>query len=147
MAVEILLLGLPAHRLTPLQRLLERAKYRVDTAPDVASAANLLSQRRSPHPLLVLTDSPANHDHVAALLACIRAGGRSAQIVYLIPADSIMHGAGWQFADASDHVHLPAQPGTILRVVARAASHCTADAVHTQGKAAVTHDYPHSCSR
>jgi len=147
-AVEILLLGLPDHRQSPLQYLLERARYWVDAAPEAASAANLLSGRRSPLPLLVLTDSPENHEQVRSLLAHVRAGGRSAELVYLIPAGTALGHECWHFADARDNIiHLPAQPGTVLRALARAASHCTADEQHTHGKAAVAHDHAHSCSR
>lgn len=125
--VEILLLGLPAHRRNPLQHLLERAKFRVDAAPDPASAAILLSHRFSIGPLVVLTDMPENHEPATSLLQRVRTGGRRAGLVCLIPAGTVLHVECLQYNEAADSVHLPALSGDILRAVARAASHCIAE--------------------
>ena len=125
--VEILLLGLPPHRRNPLQYLLERAKLRVDAAPDTASAVRLLADRFSHVPLVVLTDDPGNPGPATTLLWRLRAGGRCAEILFLIPAGTATTVECLQYNKAAENVHLPALSGDILRAIARAANHCIAE--------------------
>jgi len=125
--VEILLLGLPAYRRNPLQHLLERAKHRVTAAPDLDSAAGLLSDRFSCTPCVVLTDTSENYGPAMTLLWRLRTGGRCAGLVFLIPAGTAIAVESLQCNHSAENVHLPAAPGDILRAIARVAKYSIAE--------------------
>lgn len=119
--IDVLLLGLsPSHQI-PLQHLLERAGYAVWISSDPETA--LTPMPHGPQPplsLVVLADVAFGVLAIAHLIQVSQARPAPVAVVYLVPSCRL-HDADERLPEpAAEYIYLPAEPGEILQIVARA---------------------------
>ena len=120
----MLLLGLPASRQIPLQHLLERAGYAVLCAPDPAMVPVWIPVQQTSAPLLVLADAKVAGAVLAHVLDMFRAGADQMVLVRLASGCDMAEVDVAQLDLETDRIQLPAQPGHVLQVLARARNRC-----------------------